>query len=113
MDTVLQELIKALPWGFVIIALRYLDIKEKADERRERDNNTKEKAQQEREHSLAIAKAYADAMNTLAKSVVDTAGRIENSIKDLREAMSEQYRNMGITQELLEVARQELTKQRK
>jgi len=112
-DAVLQELIKALPWGFVIIALRYLDIKEKADERRERDGNAKDKAIQDRETNQYVAKSYADAINTLAKSVSDSSLRMEKSIAEFREAVSKQYESMGITKDLLDMAKQELARTRK
>jgi hypothetical protein len=113
MDTVWQELIKALPWGFVIIALRYLDIKEKADERKERDVNAKEKSGADRETAQFVAKSYADAINALARSVAENSIRLESTIKDFRETVTKQYENMGITQDLLDVARGELAKKRK
>lgn len=113
MDAVWQELIKALPWGFVIIALRYLDIKEKADERKERDTNAKEKSSADRETAQIVSKSYADAINALARSVADSSMRMDSSIKDFKEAVLEQYKNMGITQDLLDIARGELAKKRK
>lgn len=113
MDVIWQELIKALPWGFVIIALRYLDIKEKADERKERDANAKEKSAADRETTQLVAKSYADAINALARSVADNSAKMDSSIKDFKEAVLEQYKNMGITQDLLDIARGELAKKRK
>ena len=113
MDAVWTELIKALPWGFVIIALRWLEIKEKSDERTERDSNAKDKSEKDRETQQVIAKAYADAINAMARSVIDMTARTEKSITDFRDTVLEQYKNIGITQDLLDVARKELTRPRK
>jgi len=102
MDTVWTELIKALPWGFVIIALRYMDIKEKSIERRERDENAKQKDIADHETQVIIGKTYADAINNLA-AVFD----------DLKTTILDQYKNMGITKDLADAARREITRQRK
>lgn len=105
MDDTLKTLIQVAPWGFVIIALRYLDIKEKTEERHERDANAKEKAEKDRETQQFIAKTYADAINALAKSFESSAFTTTSAIKDLKETLLEQYRNMGITQDLLDMAK--------
>ena len=113
MDAVWNELIRAVPWGTVIIILRLLDIREKAEERKERDANAKEKSLQDRETSQLIAKSYADAINTLARSVVDMTSRTESSIKEFKEAVLQQYESMKITQDLLDAAKKELTRRNK
>lgn len=91
MDAVWQELIRAVPWGAVIIILRWLDIKEKQEERRERDTNAKEMAQQNRETQIIVGKGFADALNNMA-SVVG----------DLKLTVIDQYKNIGITQDLID-----------
>lgn len=109
MDSAWQELIRAAPWGAVILVLRWLEMKEKKEERgerdaerTERDNNAKERAQAERESQQYIAKVYADAINTLAKSVADGTMRTEKAIVEMKESVLEQYKKMGITQELID-----------
>ena len=101
MDAVWAELIKALPWGFVIIALRYLDIKEKTEERKERDLNAKEKSILDRETQTYIGKAYAEAINNLA-----------SVISDFKSTVVKQYENMGITQDLLQMAKENYKEKR-
>lgn len=91
MDELWKTLIQVAPWGFVIIALRYLDIKEKADERRERDANAKEMAQQNRETQIIVGKGFADAINNIA-SVVG----------DVKMTVIDQYKNIGITQDVID-----------
>ena len=100
MEAVWTELIKALPWGFVIIALRYLDIKEKADERKERDANAKEKSEKDRETQVIIGKAYSDAISNLAKA-----------IGDMKETIADQYRRIGVTKDLKEAATRQIKRE--
>lgn len=97
MDAVWQELIRAVPWGAVIIILRWLDIKEKTEERRERDINAKDIAQQNRDNQIVVGKAYADAINNLASIVADT-----------KNTVIEQYKNIGITQDLIDIAKENM-----
>lgn len=111
MDEIWKELIRAVPWGAVIIILRWLDIKEKVEERKDRENNAKDKAQQDRDSQQMIASSYANAINSLAKSVQDQTMRDENSTRELKETLLEQYKNMGITKDLLDFARIRLQEQ--
>lgn len=97
---VVKQLILTAPWGVVIIALRILDIREKADERKERDANATAKSIADRENQLIVGKAYADAINNLA-SVVG----------DIKSTVIEHYKNMGITQDLLDMAKARLQEQ--
>lgn len=95
MDELWKTLIQVAPWGFVIIALRYLDIKEKADERHERDANAKDKSAADRETQIIINKTYADAINNLA-----------NVVSDFKSTILQQYENIGITQDLVKIAKE-------
>lgn len=106
MDGVWQELIQAVPWGAVIVLLRYLDIKEKADERKERDANAKDKAEQDRQSQITISQTYASAINNLNKVTEISTSNIVDAIKDLKKSILDQYRKMGITQELLDVMKE-------
>lgn len=97
MDEVWKELIKALPWGFVIIALRYMDIKAQITQQAERDKNATDKSNKDRETQIIIGKTYADAINNLA-----------SVFNDLKTTIIEQYKEqnakMAITQELFDLA---------
>lgn len=95
MDAVWNELIRAVPWGAVIIILRWLDIKAQAEERKERDNNAKENRIADRETQIIVGKAYADAINNIAGIVIDT-----------KNTVIEHYKNIGITQDLVDMAKE-------
>lgn len=98
----IRQLVLTAPWGVVIIILRWMDIKAQAEERHERVAEAKEKSLQDREHQIVINKTYADAINNLASVVVDT----KNTVID-------QYNNIGITQDLLNIAKESLQGERK
>lgn len=105
MDAAWQELIHAVPWGAVILALEWMKLQANERAQKERDTNAKDKAQADRESNQQVAKAYADAINTLAKSIIDQTTRTENAINDFKTTVIKQYDSMGITQELLEMAK--------
>ncbi len=110
MDQAWQELIRAAPWGAVILGLEWMKLQASERAQKERDTNAKEKAQADRESAQVVAKAYADAINTLAKSIIDQTARIESAIVDMKTTVTKQYDSMGITQELLEMAKMRIQK---
>lgn len=100
MDEVYKTLINAVPWGVVIIILRWLDIKEKVEERRERDANAKDKAEQDRQTQITISSTYASAINSMNVVVDMSSKNIVKSMDEFRDVVLDQYRRMGITQNL-------------
>lgn len=110
MDAVWQELIRAAPWGAVIVILRYMDLKAEADARKERAENAREKSEQDRQTQTAVSQSYASAINNLVKSTSDDTNRLITAIGEFRNSVSEQYEKMGVTADLLDMARQELAK---
>ncbi len=102
MDDLWKELVRSVPWGVVIIALRWLDIREKTEERRERDANAKDKAEQDRQAQIAISSTYASAINSMNQVIQVKIESIDRTIQDFKSTVSDQYRRMGVTQELME-----------
>lgn len=110
METVWQELIRAVPWGAVIIILRILDIRAQKDERTERGLNAAEKSQHDRENQITINKTYAEAINALAQAVETGSNTTADAIKDLKTTVIEKYDNLGVTKDLLDIAKKQLNK---
>ena len=106
----LLELIRAAPWGTVIIILRYMDNKAEAQARKERSENAKEKSEFDRQTQVLVSQNYANAINALAKSTDDSASRIVATLTEFRASVSEQYEKMGVTADLLDMARAELAR---
>jgi len=109
MDTVWQELIKALPWGFVLLAMRFLEIKDQKEQRIERASNAAEKAKVERDLDLEKNKLW---METI-KNSMDGYKEIVSALEMMKKDLIDKYESMGITKDLLDAARRELSKQRK
>ena len=122
MDAAIQELVKQSPWaasilGVIWLLLRYVErmydkmTLASENERQERTASAIAKAQQDRETQQIIAKTYADAINTLAKSVSELSERNEKSMREFKEAVLEQYKNMGVTKEILDFAMNRIKEQ--
>lgn len=109
MDTVWQELIKALPWGFVLLVMRYLEIKDQKEQRVERATNAAEKAKLERDFDMEKNRLW---METI-KNSMDGYKAITDAIKEMHKDLQDKYESMGITKDLLDAAKRELTKARK
>lgn len=102
MDELWKELVRSVPWGVVLIVMRYLDIKEKSEERRERDANAKEKAEQDRQAQITISQTYASAINNMNKVFEISFTTLDGSIKEFKATVLEQYRKLGITQDVMD-----------
>ena len=109
MDTVWQELIKALPWGFVLLVMRYLEIKDQKEQRIERAANAAEKAKLERDFDMEKNKMW---METI-KNSMDGYKEIVSTLEAMKNDLQEKYDSMGITKDLLDAARRELARARK
>lgn len=104
MDAIWQELIRAVPWGAVIVILRWLDIKDQAEQRKDREANAKEKAERDRETSIVVAQTYASAINNMVKVTEMSINSLVSSVNEFKETVLEQYRKMGATQEIIDLA---------
>jgi hypothetical protein len=109
MDTVWTELIKALPWGFVIIVLQYLQLKDRKEERAERAANAADKAKLDKEYDMEKNKAWMQTVNNSINGYKEIVSAIDMMQKDLQE----KYAAMGITKDLLDAARREIARNRK
>jgi hypothetical protein len=124
MDAVWQELIKALPWGFVLIVMRYLEIKDQKEQRVERAANAKEaealrvanaaeKARVERDFEMEKNKLWAETIKTVLDRQTEASQRIVTALTAMQKDLSDKYDSMGITKDLLDAARREIAKNRR
>jgi hypothetical protein len=123
MDAVFQELIKALPWGFVLIAMQYLNLRNQEKERQERAANLKdadaqrasnaaEKAKVERDFEMEKNKLWAETIKTVLDRQTEASQSIVGALLALKEDLQKKYDSMGITKDLLDAARRELGKRK-
>jgi hypothetical protein len=106
LDTAIQKLIEQAPWaaamlGLAWMLLRYAErtqdkmLAAAEKERAERIASAAEKAERDRETQIIVGKAYADAINNQASIV-----------SDLKATVVEQYKNLGITQEIIDMMKE-------
>jgi hypothetical protein len=123
MDAVYQELIKALPWGFVLIVMRYLEIRDQSEQRIERAANAKEaeaqrvanavdKAKVERDFEMEKNKLWAETIKTVLDRQTEASQNIVSALHEMHKDLQDKYASMGITKDLLDAARRELGKRR-
>lgn len=112
MDAVWQELIKALPWGFVLLVMRYLEIRDAKDQRAERASNAADKARVEREFEMEKNKLWAETIKTILDRQAASADRIVDALTAMQKDLQEKYESMGITKDLLDAARRELARRK-
>ena len=111
MDAVWQELIKALPWGFVIIVLQYLQLKDRKEERTERAINAAEKSIKDKEHDSEKNKLWSETIKSILDRQTESSNAIVSAIKEMQKDLQEKYEAMGITKDLLDAARREIARQ--
>jgi hypothetical protein len=123
MDAVYQELIKALPWGFVLIAMQYLNLRNQEKERQERAANLKdaeaqratnaaEKAKVERDFEMEKNKLWAETIKTIMDRQTEASQSIVSALREIHKDLQDKYASMGITKDLLDAARRELSKRK-
>jgi len=113
MDAVWQELIKALPWGFVIIVLQYLQLRDRKEERIERAINAAEKNVKDKDHDSEKNKLWAETIKIILDRQSETSKQIVDAIKEMQIDLQERYASMGITKDLLDAARREIARQKR
>jgi vacuolar-type H+-ATPase subunit H len=79
-------------------------------ERQERVNNAAEKSKLEREHEIVINNLWANTIKDVFTKQENSAVNITNAISIMHKDMQEKYEAMGITQNLLDLARKELSR---
>jgi glutamate/tyrosine decarboxylase-like PLP-dependent enzyme len=121
MESAWQELIKQAPWaaamlGLAWLLLRYFEkthdkfIASAEKERQERVANATDKAKLEREHEIVINNLWANTIKDVFTKQENSAVNITNAISIMHKDMQEKYEAMGITQNLLDLARKELSR---
>jgi hypothetical protein len=113
MDAVWVELIKALPWGFVIIVMQYLQLKDRKEERIERSANAADKAIKEKEFEQEKNRLWADTIKGILDRQSETSKQIVDAIREMQRDLQDKYESMGITKDLLDAARREIARHKK
>lgn len=108
MDEVWKTLIQAAPWGFVIIVMRYLEIRNTKEERTERATNAAQKAKEDKDHEIEKNRLWAETIKSILDRQAESSKAIVEAIAKMEKDLQEKYESMGITKDLLDAARREL-----
>jgi hypothetical protein len=108
MENAFIEVVKASPYGAIIIAVLYLLLKAQKEERVERASNAKEKADADRSHDLEKNRLWAEMIKSISDDNKSSALTIARSVETMQKVLSDQYEKMGITRDLLDEARNAL-----
>lgn len=105
MENAYIEVVKASPYGAIIIAVLYLLLRAQKEERLERASNAKEKADADRAHDMEKNKLWADTIKSISDDNKQASITIAKSVENMQRVLSDQYDKMGITKDLLTEAR--------
>lgn len=108
MDTVWIELIKALPWGFVLLVQQFLNLRDKEKERVERAINAQQKAEADKNYDMEKNRLWSETIKYSIDKEAQSSQAIVGAIKEMQKDLQDKYESMGITKDLLDAARREL-----
>lgn len=113
MDSVWSELAREVPSALAVILTVYLFLKAEKEREIRREANAKEKSQEDRNFSAQVNAMWANNIATLVGKQDATFQLISNSISSLGRALKqhdedsqERYERIGITQDLIKMARE-------
>jgi hypothetical protein len=119
MEQAIIEMIKNAPWAAALILIVKMFLQAEKDREVKRTADAKEAGDVQRAHELQMANAQRGReleINNLWASTVKNmmSDQSKNNqefvtvLKDFKDTILEQYKKMGITQDLLEIAKDEL-----
>lgn len=107
-----EEVLKALAVGVpaavavILTVWMFLRAEEKREERRE--TNAKDKENERRAHELRINEMWVANIKTIVAKTDNTFRMISQALQEHEEASAERYERMGVTQNLIKLAKENL-----
>lgn len=119
MEQALLELIKNAPWAFALILVVRLFLQAEKDREVKRSQDSAEVNLRQRDHEvqmesvrhgreLEINNLWASTVKNMMVTQDATSKEITGVLKDLKETITEQYKNIGITQDLFKMAKSKI-----
>jgi len=113
MENAYIEVVKASPYGAIIIAVLYLLLRAQKEERLERAINAKERSDADRTHDMEKNKLWSETIKSILDRQTESSQNIVNAIAVMQKDLQDKYESMGITKDLLDAARRELSRSKK
>lgn len=119
MEQAIIELVKGAPWAAAMIIIVRLFLQSAKEHEVQRSADAKELGIAQREHELQMERIrhgrelevnnlWATTVKNLMTSQEQVGLDVAAVLKDLKESIMEQYKNMGITQDLYKTAKDKL-----
>lgn len=112
MNEVLLEMAKQVPVGLAIIFIVYLFQNNENKREQQRIDNAKTMEQERKAHELQLNNMWATAFKNLIDEIKSGQKAIADALATHDSAERERYERMGITKDLVDVAKANLTKGR-
>lgn len=112
MNDVYVEMIKQAPMGAAMIIIVYLFLTTENKREQQRIENAKERMAEQRAFDLQVQGMWVTNIKSLIDKVDDGQKTIAQALSDHERLSRERYEKMGITDDLLQAAKENLRKQR-
>jgi len=110
MNEVLIEMAKQVPGALAVIGTVYLFLKAENEREQRRITNAKEMEMERRAHEIEKNEMWSSFIKNLIDSQNNSSTVIANAIAEHEVASRDRYEKMGITNDLLKVAKENLKK---
>jgi len=110
MNEVLIEMAKQVPGALAVIGTVYLFLKAESERENRRIANAKEMEMERRAHEIEKNNMWSSFIKNLIDSQNNASAVISNALAEHEIASKERYEKMGITNDLLKVAKETLKK---
>lgn len=110
MDNVWIEMAKASPIGLAMIAIVYIFVTNENKREQQRIENAKERATEQRAFDAQVQNMWANHIKGLIDKVDEGQKMIATALNEHERSSRERYEKMGITDDLLQAAKEMLKK---
>lgn len=110
MNDVYVEMIKQAPLGAAMIIIVYLFLTTDNKREQQRIENAKERATEQRAYDMQVQNMWASNIKAIIEKVDGGQRMIADALNEHERASRERYEKMGITDDLLQAAKEMLKK---
>jgi hypothetical protein len=108
MDNVWIEMAKASPIGLAMIAIVYIFVTNENKREQQRIENGKERAAEQRAYDMQVQSMWANNIKAIIDKVDEGQKAIASALIEHERMSRERYEKMGITDDLLQYAKENL-----
>lgn len=110
MDEMLREMVKSIPVAVAMIIIVNLFLTNEAKREEARTQNAKERETERRAYELQINNMWATNFKNIVDQINEGNGKLVTALVEHERNSKERYEKMGITNDLLKAAKEQLKK---